>query len=321
MDISEAKFAYTSREPIGVCGQILPWNYPLGIMAWKLAPALAAGNTVVVKPAEQTPLSALLFATLIERSGFPPGVINIVNGLGLTAGASLARHVDVDKIAFTGSTATGREIMRLAALNIKDITLEAGGKSPLIVFDDADLVNAVKWSHYGIMANQGQICTATSRIFAHQSIHERFVSLFIEEVKKTSKVGDPFAPETFQGPQVTKAQYERVMSYIERGKREGATVSHGGKPHPGINGKGYFVEPTVFTDVRDDMTIFREEIFGPVAVISSFSTEDEVIKRANDTVYGLGAAIFTENITRAHDVAKKIKAGSKLRSRVDFLQC
>ncbi|KAI3571486.1 aldehyde dehydrogenase domain-containing protein [Fusarium oxysporum f. sp. albedinis] len=306
---NEKKLAYTNREPIGVCGLIIPWNYPLGMAAWKLGPALAAGNTIVLKPAEQTPLSVLLLATLIEKAGFPAGVINIVNGFGRTAGASLAKHLGVDKIAFTGSTNTGREIMKLAATNLKEITLETGGKSPLIVFEDAELENAAKWAHYGIMANQGQICTATSRTLVHENIYEKFLDLFIQEVKKTSVVGDPFAPGTFQGPQVTKAQYDRVLSYIEEGKREGATLSIGGKPHKGVDGKGYFVEPTVFTDVKDHMKIYREEVFGPLAAVSSFSTEEEAIRRANDTFYGLGAAIFTENITRALAVAKDIEAG------------
>lgn len=308
---TESKFAYTSREPIGVCGQIIPWNYPLGMAAWKMAPALAAGNTIVLKPAEQTPLSILVFATLIDRSGFPPGVINIVNGFGRTAGASLAGHVGVDKVAFTGSTNTGREIMKLAATNLKEITLETGGKSPLIVFEDADLDNASKWAHYGIMANQGQICTATSRILVHETIYTKFVDLFIGRVKQTSKVGNPFEAGTFQGPQVSKAQYERVLSYIEKGKQEGATLRFGGKPHQGVDGKGFFVEPTVFTDVKDNMKIYREEVFGPLVAISSFTTEEEAIERANDTFYGLGAAIFTENITRAHQFAKKIEAGSE----------
>ncbi|RYC80665.1 putative aldehyde dehydrogenase-like protein [Fusarium oxysporum f. sp. narcissi] len=306
---NDNKFAYTNRQPIGVCGQIIPWNYPLGMAAWKLGPALAAGNTIVLKPAEQTPLSVLIFATLIEKAGFPPGVINIVNGFGRTAGASLAGHIDVDKIAFTGSTNTGREIMKLAATNLKEITLETGGKSPLIIFEDAELENAVKWAHYGIMANQGQICTATSRLLIHEKIYPKFIELFVEQVKKTSVVGDPYAAGTFQGPQVTKAQYERVLSYIEQGKQEGATLSFGGKPYKGVNGKGFFIEPTVFTDVKDHMKIYREEVFGPLAAISSFSTEDEAIERANDGFYGLGAAIFTENITRAHAIVKRIDAG------------
>lgn len=297
---------------MGVCGQIIPWNYPLGMASWKIAPALAAGNTIVLKPAEQTPLSILVFATLIEKAGFPPGVINIVNGLGREAGAALAGHMDVDKIAFTGSTNTGREIMKLAAGNLKDITLETGGKSPLIILEDAELEQAVKWSHYGIMANQGQICTATSRILVHESIYDKFLELFIEEVRNTSRVGDPFAEGTFQGPQVTKTQYERVLSYIEAGKSEGAVVSIGGRACTSVGGgKGYFIEPTVFTNVKDNMTIYREEIFGPCAAVVSFATEDEVIDRANDSLYGLGAALFTQDITRAHSLAKRIQAGSE----------
>lgn len=303
--------AYTLREPIGVCGQIIPWNYPLGMAAWKLGPALAAGNTVVLKPSEQTPLSILYFANLIKEAGFPPGVVNIINGLGRVAGAALANHQDVGKIAFTGSTATGREIMKLAAGNLKNITLETGGKSPLIIFNDADLDNAVKWSHYGIMANQGQICTATSRILVHESILDKFIEAFVERVKAISKVGDSFADDTFQGPQVSKSQYDRVLSYIEAGKKEGATVATGGKPFKTASGKGFFIEPTVFTGVKDQMTIYREEIFGPCVVISSFRDEEEAIARANDTTYGLGAAIFTNDLFRAHDVARKIEAGSK----------
>ncbi|KAH8673228.1 aldehyde dehydrogenase domain-containing protein [Ilyonectria robusta] len=306
---TEKKFAYTSVGPVGVCGQIIPWNYPLGMAAWKMGPALAAGNCIVLKPAEQTPLSVLYFANMIKEAGFPPGVINIVNGLGRKAGAALAGHMDVDKIAFTGSTPTGREIVKLAAGNLKEISIESGGKSPIIVFEDAEMEQAVKWSHYGIMANQGQICTATSRILVHEKIYDEFVKNFTAEVKKTSKVGDPFAEGTFQGPQVSKAQYERVLSYIETGKAEGATVATGGKPFTDVNGKGFFIEPTVFTNVSDEMTIYREEIFGPCAVISPFSTEEEAIRRANDTTFGLGAALFTSDITRAHTLAKEIDAG------------
>lgn len=276
-----------------------------------MGPALAAGNCIVLKPAEQTPLSVLYFANMIKEAGFPPGVINIVNGLGRKAGAALAGHMDVDKIAFTGSTPTGREIVKLAAGNLKEISIESGGKSPIIVFEDAEMEQAVKWSHYGIMANQGQICTATSRILVHEKIYDEFVKNFTAEVKKTSKVGDPFAEGTFQGPQVSKAQYERVLSYIGTGKAEGATVAIGGKPFTDVNGKGFFIEPTVFTNVSDEMTIYREEIFGPCAVISPFSTEEEAIRRANDTTFGLGAALFTSDITRAHTLAKEIDAGSK----------
>ncbi|KAI8685235.1 Aldehyde dehydrogenase [Fusarium keratoplasticum] len=306
---TEKKFAYTSVEPVGVCGQIIPWNYPLGMAAWKLGPALAAGNTIVLKPAEQTPLSVLVFANLIKEAGIPPGVINIINGFGRKAGAALAGHMDVDKIAFTGSTATGREIVKLAATNLKEISIESGGKSPVIIFKDADLEQAVKWSHYGIMANQGQICTATSRILIDEAIYDQFVERFIEEVKKTSTVGNPFQEGIFQGPQVTKTQYERVLSYIDIGKKEGAILSYGGKPSSANGGKGYFIEPTVFTNVNDDMKIYREEIFGPCAALCSFSSQEEAVRKANDTTYGLGAALFTKDITRATLIAKQIEAG------------
>ncbi|TKA71936.1 hypothetical protein B0A49_05015 [Cryomyces minteri] len=309
IDTTAAKLAYTIREPVGVCGQIIPWNYPLAMAAWKLGPALACGNTVVLKAAEQTPLSILYFANLIKEAGFPPGVVNILNGYGRKAGAAIASHLDIDKIAFTGSTATGREIMKMAAINMKNITLETGGKSPLLVFDDADLDQAVKWAHIGIMSNMGQICTATSRILVQEGVYEQFISAFKAHVAATSKVGDPFASATFQGPQVTKTQYERVLSYIESGKSEGAELAAGGEPVKDVNGKGFFIAPTIFTGVKDEMKIFREEVFGPFVVISSFKTEQEAVDRANNTTYGLGSAVFTENITKAHRVARQIEAG------------
>ncbi|RAO67862.1 uncharacterized protein BHQ10_003874 [Talaromyces amestolkiae] len=308
------KFAYTLRQPIGVVGQIIPWNYPLGMAAWKLGPALACGNTIVLKPAEQTPLSALVLAELIKEAGFPPGVVNVVNGYGREAGAALVEHPLVNKVAFTGSTATGRQIMKLASASLKNITLETGGKSPLIVFDDCDLEQAVKWSHGGIMSNQGQICTATSRIYVQKEIYEKFIEKFKEAVKSTSKVGNQWDENTFQGPQVTRAQYERILSYIDIGKSEGATVLTGGGPYreEGAStdfSKGFFIAPTVFTNVNDSMRIVKEEIFGPVVAIASFETEDEVIARANDTTYGLGASVFTRDIQRAHRVAAEIESG------------
>ncbi|KAG7405134.1 putative aldehyde dehydrogenase-like protein [Fusarium oxysporum f. sp. rapae] len=246
------------------------------------------------------------FADKQYGQGFPPGVINIVNGFGSKAGAALAAHMDVDKIAFTGSTVTGREVARLAASNLKDIKIESGGKSPLLIFEDADLDQAVKWSHYGIMANQGQICTATSRILVHENVHQQFIELFKERVK-SCKIGNPFESDTFQGPQVSKGQYERVLSFIESGKAEGATVALGGQP-TAVNGKGFFIEPTIFTNASDNMNLYREEIFGPVAIISPFKTEDKAVRRANDTIYGLSAAVFTQDITRAHVIANKIEA-------------
>lgn len=309
INTSPAKFAYTLREPLGVCGQIIPWNYPLAMAAWKLGPALACGNTVVIKAAEQTPLSILYLATLIKEAGFPPGVVNVLNGYGKDCGAAIASHLDIDKIAFTGSTATGRQIMKMAAVNMKNITLETGGKSPLLVFEDADLDQAVKWSHVGIMSNMGQICTATSRILVQDTIYDKFCEEFKKQVKSVSKVGDPFKDETFQGPQVTKAQYEKVLGYIESGKSEGATLATGGEAYKDVNGKGFFISPTVFTNVKDDMKIYREEVFGPFVVIASFKTEEEAVARANDTTYGLGSAVFTQDITKAHRVARNIEAG------------
>lgn len=308
IDVGPAKFAYTVKEPLGVCGQIIPWNYPLDMAAWKLGPALCCGNTVVLKLAEQTPLSVLYMAQLIKEAGFPPGVVNIINGHGREAGAALVQHPHVDKIAFTGSTATGKEIMKMASTTMKNITLETGGKSPLIVFEDADLDLAATWSHIGIMSNQGQICTATSRIMVHEKVHDAFIEKFKAKVKEISVLGDPFEESTFHGPQVTKAQYDRVLGYIDSGKEEGATIVLGGEAAP-HKGKGFFIQPTVFTNVKPAMKIFREEIFGPCVAIVTFKTEEEAIELANDTTYGLGSAIFTRDLTRAHRVAREIEAG------------
>jgi len=308
IDTGVDKFAYTIKEPVGVCGQIIPWNYPLAMAAWKLGPALACGNTVVIKAAEQTPLSILYLANLIKEAGFPAGVVNILNGHGREAGAAIATHMDIDKVAFTGSTGTGKEIVKMASVNMKNITLETGGKSPLLVFEDADLDQAVKWAHIGIMSNSGQICTATSRILVQESVFPAFVSAFKDQVKEVSVVGDPFAETTFQGPQVTKAQHERVLSYIKAGKDEGATLLSGGEASSHA-GKGFFITPTIFTDVKPTMKIYREEVFGPFVVIVSFKTEEEALEMANDTTYGLGSAVFTSDITRAHRVARRIEAG------------
>lgn len=305
------KLVYTLKQPIGVCGQIIPWNFPLAMAAWKLGPALACGNTVVLKPAEQTPLSILYFAKLIKQAGFPPGVVNIVNGYGKEAGHALVSHLDVDKIAFTGSTMTGKIIQKTASVNMKNITLETGGKSPLIVFADADLVQAAKWAHVGIMSNQGQICTATSRLLVNERVYDKFVGMFKEIVKSTSKVGDPFDPSTFQGPQITKAQYDRILGYIESAKAEGATLTTGGMPHQraGLD-RGFFIEPTIFTGVASTMKIYREEVFGPCVAITSFKTEEEAIAMANDTTYGLGSAVFTQDVETAHRVAAEIESGT-----------
>lgn len=303
------KFAYTIRHPVGVCGQIIPWNYPLAMAAWKLGPALACGNTLVLKPAEQTPLSILYLASLIPQAGFPPGVINIINGYGREAGSALVSHLDVDKIAFTGSTATGKAIMKMASSNLKNITLETGGKSPLLVFDDADIEQAAKWAHAGIMSNQGQICTATSRILVQDSVHQRFLAR-LKQVVEENKVGNPFEEETFQGPQISKDQYDRVLTYLESGVTEGATLVTGGhaKKDAG-NGKGFYMEPTVFADVKEGMKIFQEEIFGPVVAVTPFKTEEEAIKLANGSCYGLGAAVFTKDVERSHRVIERLDAG------------
>lgn len=277
--------------------------------AWKLGPALACGNTVVLKPAEQTPLSILYFANLITQAGFPPGVVNIVNGFGADAGKALASHMDVDKIAFTGSTATAKDIMRMAASNLKNITLETGGKSPLVVFDDAELENAVEWAHGGIMSNQGQICTATSRILVQEGIYDRFLEAFKKQVQDVSTVGDPFDANTFQGPQVSKVQLERIKDFVSVGKAEGASLEMGGQPHADAGGKGYFIQPIVFTGVKPQMRIFQDEVFGPFVTITKFATEEEAVALCNGTQYGLGSAVFTTNLTKAHRVARRIEAG------------
>lgn len=250
----------------------------------------------------------LYLAKLIKEAGFPPGVVNVINGHGREAGSALVKHLNVDKIAFTGSTVTGKEIMKMASGTLKNITLETGGKSPLVVFEDADLELAATWAQIGIMSNAGQICTATSRILVHESVHADFVEKFKKTVKEISVVGDPFEESTFQGPQVNKAQYERILGFIKEGKDEGATIALGGEPMP-QKGKGFFIAPTVFTDVKPSMKIYREEIFGPCVSIVSFKSEEEAIELANDTTYGLGAALFTRNLTRAHRVAGEIEAG------------
>ncbi|EFY93740.1 hypothetical protein MAC_00231 [Metarhizium acridum CQMa 102] len=306
IDTSPAKLAYTVQEPLGVCGQIIPWNFPFMMLAWKVAPALACGNVVIVKPAEQTPLSAMYFGKLVQEAGLPPGVVNVVPGLGPVAGKTLAEHTDVDKIAFTGSTNTGRAIMRYAATNLKNITLECGGKSPLIVFEDADLDQAIKWAHVGIMDNSGQVCTSTSRIYVHEKVYDDFVKAFTEFTKKSTVMGNPFKEDVNHGPQVSKNQFDRVLSYIEAGRKEGARILSGGLK---VEGEGYYIEPTIFSEASENATVVREEIFGPVVVIGKFATEPEAVAKANDTSYGLAAAVFTENISRGHKVARKLQAG------------
>jgi aldehyde dehydrogenase (NAD+) len=300
-------FCYTRHEPIGIVGQIIPWNYPMLMQAWKLAPALATGNTVVMKPAEQTPLSALRIGELILEAGFPDGVVNLLPGFGPTAGAAIAHHMDVDKVAFTGSTEVGRLIMEAAAKsNLKRITLELGGKSPNIIFADTDLDEAVEGAHMGLFVNQGQSCCAGSRVFVEEDIYDAFVEKSVARARKRV-VGDPFDPRTNQGPQVDRTQFDRVMGYIESGHREGATVACGGDR---VGDRGYFIQPTVFTNVQDDMQIAREEIFGPVMSVIAFKNVEEVITRANRTNYGLAAGVWTRDIKKAHAIANGVRAGT-----------
>jgi len=302
----DTNFTYTRHEPLGVCAQIIPWNFPLLMLAWKIAPALATGNTVVMKTAEQTPLSALKVCELVVEAGFPKGVFNIVMGFGATTGAALSSHMKVSKVAFTGSTAVGRHIMKSAAeSNLKKVTLELGGKSPNIIFDDADIEQAIRWSNFGIYFNHGQCCAAGSRIFVQESIYPRFIQEF-QKISSQMKVGDPFDPNTFQGPQISQLQYDRIMDHIDSGKKE-ATLLYGGSR---IGEEGYFIEQTVFTDVPDDARINREEIFGPVVIVNTFKDEDDVIRRANSSEYGLAAGIFTKDLARAHRVAQRLEAGT-----------
>jgi len=301
------KLAYTRHEPIGVVGQIIPWNFPLLMFAWKIGPALATGNTIVLKPSEFTPLTALKMCSLIKEAGFPPGVVNVLVGYGQTVGEAISGHMDIQKVAFTGSTLVGRKVMTAAAnSNLKNVTLELGGKSPNIIFDDADLDQAVNWTAHGIFWNHGQACCAGSRVFVQEGIHDKFLEKLTAKARSI-KLGDPFADGIDQGPQVSQLQYDRIMGYIESGKADGATVHTGGKRH---GTEGYYIEPTIFTNTSPDMKIVREEIFGPVGVLVKFKTEEEVIRQANDTAYGLASAVFTTNLNRAINVTNKLHAGT-----------
>uniref|UniRef100_M8CNH5 Aldehyde dehydrogenase family 2 member C4 n=1 Tax=Aegilops tauschii TaxID=37682 RepID=M8CNH5_AEGTA len=297
---------HTLREPIGVAGLIIPWNFPAIMFFSKVAPALAAGCTMVVKPAEQTPLSALYFAHLAKQAGVPDGVINVITGFGPTAGAAIASHMDVDMVSFTGSTSVGRLVMEASARsNLKPVSLELGGKSPLIVFDDADVDMAVGLAISANFFNKGEACVAASRVYLQEGIYDGFVKKLAQRMESWV-VGDPFDPRVNQGPQVDKVQCERVLSYIDHGKREGATVLTGGKP---CGQSGYYIEPTVFTDVKDDMIIAKEEIFGPVMCLMKFRTVEEAIARANDTRYGLAAGVVTKDIDVANRMTRSIRAG------------
>ncbi|KDQ51384.1 hypothetical protein JAAARDRAFT_140360 [Jaapia argillacea MUCL 33604] len=307
IETDENKLAYTRHEPIGVVGQIIPWNLPLVMMCWKIGPALATGNTIVLKPSEVTPLSALRMCSLVNEAGYPAGVVNIINGLGSTVGQAMSEHMGIEKIAFTGSTVTGRKIMEAAArTNLKNVTLELGGKSPNIIFDDAEIEQAVKWAAHGIYFNHGQACAAGSRIFVQAGIYDEFMKRFTAHSQALT-LGDPFEPTTYQGPQVSQTQFDRIMNYIDSGKKDGAKVHIGGGRH---GSEGYFIQPTIFTNCRPEMKIVKEEIFGPVAVVIKFTDEEDVVRQANDTAYGLASAIFTQNINLALRVAHKIQAGT-----------
>ncbi|HEX8723208.1 MAG TPA: aldehyde dehydrogenase family protein [Pyrinomonadaceae bacterium] len=302
---------YTLREPVGVCGQIIPWNFPLLMAAWKLAPALAAGNTVVLKPAEQTPVGAMELAGLIQEAGFPDGVVNVVPGYGETAGAALASHPGIDKVAFTGSTEVGKIIARAAADNLTKVSLELGGKAPNIVFADADIEQAVNGAMMGIYFNQGQVCCAGSRLFLDARVKDEFLDRFKEKSSRV-RVGDPMDKNTQMGPQVSEEQLNRIKGYVDIAKGEGATVLSGGCP-PQLEGdfqKGYFFQPTIFGEVKNTMRVAQEEIFGPVVSVITFEDEDDLIKQANEVVYGLSAGIWTKDITRAHRFARAVKAGT-----------
>ncbi len=298
--------SYTLRQPVGVVGQIIPWNFPLLMLAWKWGPALACGNTIVMKPAEQTPLTALEVGKLAVEAGFPPGVINLINGLGETTGAAMVAHPGIDKIAFTGHVDTAKIITKTAADTLKRTTFELGGKSPNVVFADCDMDQAVAGAFHAIYFHGGQCCTAGSRLFVEQKIHQEFVERLAEKSKER-KLGDPLDPNTEQGPQVSQEQLDKILHYCNVGQKEGATLLSGGRRH---GTRGFFVEPTVFDNVKDEMTIAKDEIFGPVVGVLPFKGVDEVIERANNTFYGLAAAVWTKNLDKAHQFAKNVKAGT-----------
>ena len=299
-------FCYTRREPVGVVGQIIPWNFPALMVAWKWGPALAAGCTIVMKPAEQTPLTCLRMARLAQKAGIPDGVINIIPGYGPTAGAAIVRHPGVDKVAFTGEGTTAQTIMREAASTLKRLTFELGGKSPNIVFADADIDAAIRGAHFGLYFNQGQCCCAGSRLFVEARVHDEFVERLVQ-MNRNRRIGDPFDPETEQGPQVDQAQFDKVLRYVALGKAEGAECVTGGQRH---GDRGFFIEPTLFTGVQDNMKIAQEEIFGPVLSVLKFDDVDEIAERANRTPFGLAAAVWTRDIAKAHRLAAKVKAGT-----------
>ena len=304
--LGKGRLCYVDPTPLGAVGGIVPWNFPFMMMAWKIAPALATGCTVVMKSSEITPLSALYFGKVALEVGLPKGVLNILSGYGADVGAAMVSHPKLAKIAFTGSTKTGQRIMEAAgASNLKKVTLECGGKSPFIVFEDCDIDLAVEWAYFGIWYNKGEVCTSTSRFFIQDSIYDKFVEAFVKLTKERCYVSDPFDDKCMIGPLVSEMQYEKVKKYVEIGKKEGAKLLTG----EFIDGPGYYCRPFIFADCTDDMTIMKEEIFGPVVSITKFNTVEEAIERSNGTTYGLAAALFTNNITKAHSVASKLEAG------------
>jgi acyl-CoA reductase-like NAD-dependent aldehyde dehydrogenase len=300
-------FNYTLREPIGVCGQIVPWNGPLATLSWKIAPALAFGNTLVLKPAEQTPLLAIRLGELICEAGLPDGVVNIVTGFGPTAGGAIAAHPNIDKVAFTGSTEVGKLILQASAGNLKRVSLELGGKSPNVIFPDAPMEQAVALSATGVFRNQGQVCCAATRMFVQERIYDEFAERIAAKADAIN-LGAPLDRATTMGPLVSSEQHERVLGYLKLASDEGAQAKAGGERGP--QAKGYFVKPTIYTHVKNDMRIAREEIFGPVAVLIPFKDENDAILQGNDTTYGLGAGVWTQDVSRAHKVARALRAGS-----------
>jgi aldehyde dehydrogenase (NAD+) len=309
LNLRDGAFTFTLRQPVGVVGAIVPWNFPFLLASWKIAPALAAGNTVVLKPASLTPLTALRFAELTQEAGLPEGVFNVVTGPGGKVGMALVRHPGVDKVAFTGSTDVGKGIMKEAAGSLKRVSLELGGKSPNVVFADADLEAALRGALTGIFYNKGEVCAAGSRLLVEQRVHDEFVGKLVDRIKGL-KVGDPMDKATRMGPVVSAQQLETVLSYVEAGRREGATLAAGGERVRVGDGRGYFVQPTVFTGVSNAMRIAREEIFGPVLSVIPFKDAEDAVAQGNETFYGLAAAVWTRDVGKALRVARVLRAGT-----------
>ena len=306
--LSDERFSSVARkEPVGVCGAIIPWNFPMLMAAWKVAPALAAGCTVVLKPSEVTPLTALQLADIAREAELPPGVLNVITGFGADAGSPLTEHPDVDKLAFTGSVPTGRKIMQAAAAEIKNVSLELGGKSAFIIFDDSDIEKAVEWILFGIFWNKGEVCSATSRVLVQRNLYDALLARLVEEAERI-RIGNGMADGVLLGPLVNAAQYEKVQAAIARGIEQGATLLCGGK-RPNGHDKGYFLQPTIFTDVSEESDIWREEIFGPVVCVRAFDDEAEAVASANRSRFGLAAAVMSPDLARAERVARRLRAG------------